>query len=567
MFSLKNLKIGSRFVISFGMVLALMVILTIIGSDRVNRIKADLGEINDVNSVKQRHAINFRGSVHDRAIALRDVVLVEDEAVVTLVVGDIVRLAAAYAEAAHALDAMLAAMVDVSAEERAILADIKATEAKTMPMIETIIAARRGGDHERALHVLLDEARPSFTRWLTAINQFIDLQEKKNQRVAASARDVAEGFEVTMLVLTAIALAIGSVIGWWNLRSVRPLKALTENMLKLARGDLSVQVAAASSRDEVGEIIDAVRLFKDSMVEVERLRNDQARAEQQAEVAKREAMAQLAEEFESGIAGVVQAVSSAAEQLQVTAKTMSATAVQTSAQADAVAQAAAGAAGNVREVSAAAEDLSGSIAEISRQVSESSNIAGRAVDDATRTNAKIETLAEAAQKVGAVVQLISEIASQTNLLALNATIEAARAGEAGKGFAVVAAEVKSLANQTERATQEITSQIQSIQVATRESVQAIADIGRTIAQVNDISATIATSVNQQEAATTAIAASVGQVSAGTQLVSSNIAGVTQAAGQTGAAAQALLDAADGLGQQSDKLKQRVQSFVGRIRQA
>lgn len=352
--ALRNMKIGSRFVASFGVVLSLMVALTVIGIDRVNRIEDDLGQINDVNAVKQRYAINFRGSVHDRAIALRDVVLLEP-AQLTPVLAEIDRLAAFYAESARELDKMFAAMDDISAEERAILASIKETEANTLPRIAEIVAARQAGDMAKAQNLLMSQARPLFVQWLARINQFIDLQESKNQVVAASARGVANGFQQTMVGVTAIALLVGIVIGLWNVRSVRPLRALTANMLRLAKGDLSVEVPQATSHDEVGEIIGAVRLFKDSMVEVERLRAEQKQAEVQAEAAKRAAMARLAEEFETSVKAIVSAVSDASGRLQMTAKSMSATAVQTSAQAEAVSSAAGGAADNVQNVAAAAE--------------------------------------------------------------------------------------------------------------------------------------------------------------------------------------------------------------------
>ncbi|MBI2241902.1 MAG: MCP four helix bundle domain-containing protein [Magnetospirillum gryphiswaldense] len=565
--ALRNMKIGSRFVASFAVVLSLMIALTVIGIDRVSRIEDDLSQINDVNAVKQRHAINFRGSVHDRAIALRDVVLLHDQGPLTGVLAAIDRLAGDYAKAAVELDKMFAAMDDISPEERAILASIKETEAKTMPVVSQIVTLRQSGQGQQAEALLMDQARPLFVEWLARINQFIDLQESKNQVVAASARSVANGFQKTMLGVTAIALLVGMVIGVWNVRSVRPLRALTANMLRLAKGDLSVQVPQATSRDEVGEIVDAVRLFKDSMVEVERLRAEQQQAEAQAEAAKRAAMAQLAEEFETGVKAIVSAVSDASGRLQVTAKSMSATAVQTSAQAQAVSSAAGGAADNVQNVAAAAEQLAASITEISRQVEQSTRIAGRAAADAEETNGKISRLSDAAVKVGEVVSLISDIASQTNLLALNATIEAARAGEAGKGFAVVAAEVKNLASQTARATSEITQQIQSIQQATKDSVGAIDAIGRTIADINQISATIAQSVGQQEAATGEIARSVEQASQGTRSVTDNIGGVTQAAGQTGTAAAQVLSSAEDLGRQSQTLMERVDGFVARIRQS
>jgi methyl-accepting chemotaxis protein len=246
---------------------------------------------------------------------------------------------------------------------------------------------------------------------------------------------------------------------------------------------------------------------------------------------------------------------------------MSATAEETERQSTAVAAASDQATANVQTVAAASEELSGSIAEIGRQVADSARIAGLAVEEANRTNGQVTALSEAAQKVGDVIRMINDIASQTNLLALNATIEAARAGEAGKGFAVVASEVKSLANQTARATEEIASQIEAIQAATTDTVEAIQRIGGTIGQISEISATIAAAVEQQGAATQEIARNVTEAATGTADVSSNIATVTRAAGETGAAASQVLSAAGELSQQGETLSAEVARFLQNIRAA
>ncbi|MEO5375666.1 MAG: globin-coupled sensor protein [Alphaproteobacteria bacterium] len=269
--------------------------------------------------------------------------------------------------------------------------------------------------------------------------------------------------------------------------------------------------------------------------------------------------------FETNVHGMVQVVSSAATELQATSQSMANTAEQTSRQSTVVAAAAEEAAGNVQTVAAAAEELSASISEISRQVSESSRISSDAVREAERTNALVNGLAEAASKIGQVVKLINDIASQTNLLALNATIEAARAGDAGKGFAVVANEVKSLANQTAKATDEISAQIGSVQTATKDAVTAIKGIGGTIGKINEIASTIAAAVEEQGSATKEIARSVQQASHGTSQVTTNIASVTQAAGETGHAANEVLQAAGELSQQSSKLSSAVDGFLRDIR--
>ncbi|GAB3120479.1 globin-coupled sensor protein [Novispirillum itersonii] len=269
--------------------------------------------------------------------------------------------------------------------------------------------------------------------------------------------------------------------------------------------------------------------------------------------------------FEREVHGMVEIVAAAATELQATSQSMAETAEATSAQASVVANAAENAAVNVQTVAAAAEQLHASISEISRQVADSSKISTDAVQEAGRANDLINSLAEAVDKIGQVVRLISDIASQTNLLALNATIEAARAGEAGKGFAVVANEVKSLANQTAKATGEISTQISSVQSATKDAVTAIQGIGGTIVRINEIATSIAEAIEQQGAATREIAQNVQEASGGTAEVTGNIYQVTEASNETGLAAREVMSASHQLSQQSEQLKARVDDFLRSIR--
>ncbi len=362
-----------------------------------------------------------------------------------------------------------------------------------------------------------------------------------------------------------LVLAIMGVACFFIGRAIsRPIRLLTEVMRRLAAGDLTAAVVQDQGA-ELGAMQGAVQIFKDNALEMQRLTEQQKTAAEQAAAERRQMMLRLAEEFERTVTGVVDGVSKAAGQMQGTAEGMARTAAGASRQSELVASASEEASTSVGTVAAATEELHSSIAEIGRQVNQSAEISRKAVDAAQKTDSMVRGLAEAAQKIGDVVNLINSIASQTNLLALNATIEAARAGDAGKGFAVVAGEVKNLANQTGRATDEIAQQVAGVQGATGQAVEAIRAIAATISEISEIGSAIASAVEQQGAATQEISRNTQQAAQGTSTVSRTVGEVTAAAAEAGRAAQDVLTEAKLLTGQASTLQQSVTQFLAGIR--
>ena len=347
----------------------------------------------------------------------------------------------------------------------------------------------------------------------------------------------------------------------------RPVRAMTSAMQSLAKGDMATRIPATDSRDEIGQMAKSVEVFKTNMIEADRMRGEQEALKQRAAEERRKAMIDLAGRFEATAGSIVTGVTAQATELQATAQSMASSAEETSRQSSTVAAASEQATQNVNTVAAATEELAASVREILQRVTESTQITNKTAIAASAANTEMMALASAMDRIGQVVGLINGIAGQTNLLALNATIEAARAGDAGKGFAVVASEVKALANQTAKATEDISAQISAIQTATRASVSAIQGIVTQIGQVNETAAAIATAVEEQGAATAEIARNVAEAAKGTGEVTTTIAGVDTAAQQSGVAAGEVLAAASSLSQNSEELKVQVDAFLREVRAA
>jgi methyl-accepting chemotaxis protein len=398
-----------------------------------------------------------------------------------------------------------------------------------------------------------------FAPWSWVIGTGVYIDDLSAQTWASTQRALLAAGLVLLITLAVSVLVARGI--------ARPLQRITGAMKDLAGGKLDVEVPGTGRRDEVGEMAEAVEVFKSNAATRQGLEAEQKEAETRAVAQRKADMQRLADDFEGAVGQIVETVSSASSQLEASAGKLSSTAERAQELTTMVAAASEEASTNVQSVASATEEMSSSVNEISRQVQESARMATDAVDQARKTNDRVGELSKAAARIGDVVELINTIAGQTNLLALNATIEAARAGEAGRGFAVVASEVKALAQQTAKATGEIGQQITGIQSATQDSVNAIKEISGTIERLSEISSTIAAAVEEQGAATQEISRNVQQAAQGTQRVSANITDVQRGAGETGSASSQVLSAAQSLSGESNRLKLEVGKFLSSVRAA
>jgi methyl-accepting chemotaxis protein len=416
--------------------------------------------------------------------------------------------------------------------------------------------------------VVLEEAGKLNVGLGISVQQLVDGVQTETDASTWHARQEISLATTVMLALGALTFIASVLFVWLYVGGniLRRIGSLQRSMQLLSNGDLQSEIYRSSQHDEIATMANSLQVFRESMIKARALGADQDK-DRIAKAERASRMEARIVEFEATVRTALDGLQQSANSMQGTAQSMSATADQSSALVSAVASAAEETSVNVQTVSSGTEELSSSIAEIGRQVITSAQIARKAVDEAGETDATMQGLAENASRINIVVDLIQVIASQTNLLALNATIEAARAGEAGRGFAVVASEVKSLANQTAQATDEIRSQIASMQQVTTSAVGAIRNISQTIGEINEVTTAIAAAVEQQGAATRQIARNIQHAAGGTSEVSSNIVGVSTASAEAGAAAGEVLTASSALRREADVLRAEIDAFLSNIRAA
>jgi methyl-accepting chemotaxis protein len=528
---MRNWSIGRRLGAGFLVVVLAMVALVVTGLVQVRSIDQRLTIINDRNAVKQRYAINFRGSVHDRAIAIRDVVLAGSAAELNDEEALIAKLADNYKDSDLKMQQVFADTAATSDEEKAAYADINKVQAATLPLLPQVIALKRAGHDAQALKVLKEQAKPSFVEWLRVVNVFIDLEEAMNKKETAAARQTAGNFNALMTGLLLVAIAIAAFVAWRTTRTItRPLGEAGKVMTAVAAGDFTGRLQVAS-KDEVGQMSEAMNTALDSVAEV---------------------LGRLAASSET--------LGAASDRIGTLSAELAGGAHRSSEQAETVAGAANEVSRSVQTVAAGAEEMGVSIGQIAHNASEAAGVAGQAVTVTRSTTETVSRLGTSSQEIGDVIKVITSIAEQTNLLALNATIEAARAGESGKGFAVVAGEVKDLAQETARATEDISRRVQAIQADTGSAVSAIQEISRIIAQINDYQTTIASAVEEQTATTSEMNRSVGEAAAGSGQIAANIDEVAALARTSSELVSQSEHAAQELSEVSRELRRLVSTF-------
>ena len=561
--TLQNLSLSRKLALPGGLIVLVTLGIVVFAGNATSDLARQLRALTDVKAIELELALEAESVFNSAAVSEKNVILSTDAKTAE----NNVKL---YDEAAGKTLELLGRLdgLNPAPAQAALVADFRRAATERREISHKVFELALAGKTAEAFTLSSQEAAKKRREAIAAVDKLIvDLRvELKSARdgaeaEAASARRwILLGGSAGLAAAFAVAAAI--TIGM----VARPLRRLTVLTQRLADGDLDIVVPDTGRRDEVGRLAATLSVFRDQAREALRL-TDAIRSEGEAKEARRREVEAEIHRFDGSVGMALDHLSSAAAKLSTTAEAMSGTAGDTSRQASTVATASQQASDNVETIAAAAEELSASVQEIARQTSHAAGIAAGAVTEASETDRTVRGLADAALKIGDVVRLIQNIAGQTNLLALNATIEAARAGEAGKGFAVVAGEVKSLANQTARATEEISSQVETIRGVAEQAVNAIVRIGGTINEVAQVATTIAAVAEQQRASTREISRNTAEAARGTRDVSGTIDRVSDGAGQTQEAAAQVLSAAASLSGEAEMLRRSVGDFVERLRTA
>lgn len=574
-----RIGIRARLGAGFAAVLLLLVALTTVSISRISAVNANLTTVNDVNSVKQRYAINFRGSVHDRAIAVRDIILIKSAEERESVLRQIRELTDKYAASAGPLDAMLTSDRNPTPDELRILASIKDTEAKTLPLIQQVIRLRAAGDEAAAWRVLMDEARPQFVTWLAQINQFIDFQEAANKVIAGHTQQATASFGMLLMTLCGIAIALGGIVAWWSINSVRPIRKMAGIMSRLEEGDDDIAVPCAGHHNELGQLADAMIDFRRKLksAQADSLAAERSKEQQVGVImdsigeglvalSQGDLTTRVTADLEGPYAKLKTDFNDALTNLSrlIGAVTESATTIHTGS--GEIAQASEDLARRTESNAASLEETAASVTQMDGRLKASAEAAARTVERADQAIATVGggravadeavqamgRVSESAKGIDSVIEGLDKIAFQTRVLAMNAAVEAGRAGDAGRGFAVVADLVSALAMRAEEEAKRARDQLTVTQtdiVTAVEAVQkvdgALADISGDVGQVHELLATMATDNQAQSAAITQISAAIGTMDRATQ---QNAAMVEE----TSAAARNLATEVGGLTEQAGR---------------